>query len=123
MVFDIASKEIIGAAIEVHRALGPGLLESAYEECLAYELTQRGLFVERQKPVPVIYKEVHLKCGFRIDLLVNNSVIIELKATEGIFPVAEAQLLTYMRFTNIDIGLIINFNVTVLKYGIRRFVF
>lgn len=122
MVFDLVTRDIIGCAIEVHRTLGPGLLESAYEECLVYELTMQGLTVERQKPIPVIYKQIRLNCGFRMDLLVNNRVIVELKSVDGIAPIHEAQLLTYMRFTNINIGLLINFNVTVLKYGIRRFV-
>jgi GxxExxY protein len=122
MEFDLVSKEIIGSAIEVHRSLGPGLLESAYEECMVYELIQRGLSIERQKPVPVFYKEIKLSCGYRLDLLVGGSVIAELKSIDGLAPVHAAQILTYMRFSNIKIGLLINFNVTVLKNGLRRFV-
>lgn len=98
MQFEQITKEIIGAAIEVHKALGPGLLESAYEECLAYELIQKGLKVERQKPVPVIYKEIKLDYGYRIDLLVEDSVIVELKSIEAFAPIHEAQILTYMKF-------------------------
>lgn len=122
MDFDCCSHKIIGSAIEVHRLLGPGLLESAYEECLMYELQAKGLLVERQKPVPVIYKEKKLDCGYRIDLLVERSVIVELKSVDRLIPVHEAQLLTYMRFSGIPTGLLINFNVTVLKNGLRRFV-
>ena len=114
--------EIIGAAIEVHKHLGPGMLESAYEECLSYELRSRGLSVERQKPVPVVYKEVKLECGYRIDLLVNDTVVVELKSVDADARVHEAQILTYMRFANKGIGLLINFNVTVLKNGIKRYV-
>lgn len=122
MQFEQITKEIIGAAIEVHKALGPGLLESAYEECLAYELIQKGLKVERQKPVPVIYKEIKLDYGYRIDLLVEDSVIIELKSTEAFAPIHEAQILTYMKFAEKKVGLLINFNVTVLKNGLKRYV-
>jgi len=114
--------KIIGCAIEVHRLLGPGLLESAYEECLAYELSSIGLKAERQKPVPVIYKEIHLECGYRIDILVEDQVIIELKTVENFCPVHEAQILTYMKFAQKRIGLLLNFNVTVLKDGIRRYI-
>jgi GxxExxY protein len=114
--------KIIGAAIEVHKQLGPGMLESAYEECLCYELSLCGLKVERQKPIPVVYKEIKLDCGYRTDLLVENEVIVELKAQDAILPVHEAQILTYLRFANKKIGLLINFNVTVLKNGIRRFI-
>ena len=122
MKFEQITKEIIGAAIEVHKALGPGLLESAYEECLAYELIQKGLKVERQKPVPVIYKEIKLDYGYRIDLLVEDSVIIELKSIEAFAPIHEAQILTYMKFAEKKVGLLINFNVTVLKNGLKRYV-
>jgi GxxExxY protein len=115
------TKAIIGCAIEVHRNLGPGLLESAYEECLIFELLKKGLEIEKQKPVPVVYKDIKLDYGYRIDVLVENSVIIELKAIDAINPVHEAQILTYMRFANIPIGLLINFNVTVLKDGLRRY--
>ena len=116
------TSEIIGAAIEVHKQLGPGMLESAYEECLCYELTLRGLKFEKQKPIPVIYKEIKLECGYRADLIVENEVVVELKAQDIILPVHEAQILTYLRFANKRIGLLINFNVTVLKNGIRRFI-
>jgi GxxExxY protein len=115
------TEHIIGCAIEVHRTLGPGLLESAYEECLFFELQKSGLKVEKQKPVPVIYKEIKLDCGYRIDLLVENSVIIELKTVEAFNPVHEAQILTYMKFANKNTGLLINFNVTLLKNGIKRY--
>lgn len=122
MEFDQLSHQIIGSAIEVHRVLGPGMLESAYEECLVYEISCAGLRVERQKPVPVMYKEIRLDFGYRIDMLVENRVILELKAVEYLIPVHEAQILTYMRFAKIKTGLLINFNVTVLKNGLRRFV-
>ena len=115
--------EIIGAAIEVHRLLGPGLLESAYEECLCHELTLRKLGVQRQVPVPVVYKEVKLECGYRLDLVVERKVILELKSIESFSPVHEAIMLTYLRLSGYRIGLLINFNVTILKDGIRRFVF
>jgi GxxExxY protein len=113
--------KIIGCAIDVHKSLGPGLLESAYEECLAYELQQAELSVERQVPVPVVYRDIKLNCGYRIDILAENSVVIELKSVDAISPVHEAQILTYMRFANKPIGLLINFNVTVLKNGIKRY--
>jgi GxxExxY protein len=114
---------IIGAAIEVHRCLGPGLLESCYEECLARELQLRSLAFERQKAVPVVYKDVKLECGYRIDLLVDGRIVVELKAIEAIAPVHEAIVLTYLRLSGCKIGLLINFNVAVLKDGIRRFKF
>jgi len=113
---------IIGCAIEVHRHLGPGLLESAYEECLCYELQKAGLRFERQKPVPVVYKEIKLECGYRIDILVESCVVVELKTSEAFNPVHEAQILTYMKFAYKTIGLLINFNVTVLKNGIKRYI-
>lgn len=122
MEFDLVSKEIIGCAIEVHRRLGPGLLESAYEECLVYELLSRGLQLEHQKPVPIIYKEIKLDCGYRLDLLVEKCVIVELKSIDSFSPVHEAQILTYIKFSNMKTGLLINFNVTVLKNGLKRFV-
>jgi GxxExxY protein len=112
---------IIGCAIQVHKYLGPGLLESAYEECLIYELQLAGLGTERQKPVPVCYKEIKLECGYRIDILVENCVVIELKAIDSINPVHEAQILTYMKFSQKSIGLLINFNVLLLKQGVRRY--
>ena len=115
------TQKIIGCAIEVHRHLGPGLLESAYEECLAFELIKTGLNIKRQQPTPVIYKEIKLDCGYRIDILVENSVVVELKVVDTIIPVHEAQILTYMKFANKSIGLLINYNVTVLKNGIKRY--
>lgn len=114
--------EVIGAAIEVHRMLGPGLLESAYEECLCRELVLRGVPFDRQKELPVVYKDVKLECGYRMDLLVGGLVVVELKAVEAIAPVHEAIVLTYMRLSGKNLGLLINFNVPVLKEGIRRFV-
>jgi GxxExxY protein len=112
--------DIIGAAIEVHRALGPGLLESAYEACLAYELVQQGLKVEQQKPIPVVYKEIRLDCGYRLDLLVENEVIVEVKSVDELAPIHSAQLLSYLRLSGCKVGLLINFNVEILKHGIRR---
>jgi GxxExxY protein len=112
--------EIIGAAIEVHRHLGPGLLESAYEACLAIELESRGLQVERQKELPVRYKGRQIDAGYRIDLLVNGQVILELKSVRAIEPIHEAQLLTYLRLAEKRYGLLLNFNVPVMKQGIRR---
>jgi GxxExxY protein len=114
------TERVIGAAIEVHRALGPGLLESAYEECLAHELTLRAVTFERQRALPVQYKGVALDCGYRLDLLVENAVVVEIKAVSEIEPVHEAQLLTYLRLGGWQVGLLINFNVPVLKNGIRR---
>lgn len=116
------TEAIIQAAIEVHRTLGPGLLESAYEACLAFELAQRGLKVERQKPLPVVYKDVRLDCGYRLDLLVEDKVIVEIKAVDQLLPVHEAQLLSYLRLSGCRVGLLINFNVKVLRSGIRRLV-
>ncbi len=116
------TEDIIGAAMEVHRALGPGLLESAYEACLVYELVSRGRRVEQQKPMPVIYKDVHLDVGYRLDLMVDGKVIVELKAVEQLLPIHEAQLLSYLKLSGCRVGLLINFNVPVLKQGIRRFV-
>lgn len=120
---DDLTGKIIGAAIEVHRCLGPGLLESAYESCLEYELKQVQLRVRRQVPLPVIYKGPTLEQGFRIDLFVQDSVIVELKAVECLLPVHEAQLLSYLRFSGCKVGLLLNFNVLVLKHGgIKRVV-
>ena len=116
------SDAVIGAAIAVHRALGPGLLESTYEACLVYELVERGIAVERQKPLPVTYRGVRIDCGYRIDLLVADSVIVELKAVERLLPVHEAQLLTYLRLSGHHIGLLLNFNVPLMKDGIKRMV-
>jgi GxxExxY protein len=114
------TEQVIGAAIEVHKSLGPGLLESAYEECLCHELTLRKMPFERQKPLPVEYKGTRLDCGYRLDLLVENAVVIEIKAIESIEPIHEAQLLTYLKLGGWKLGLLINFNVSVLKDGIRR---
>ncbi len=111
---------IIGAAIEVHRQLGPGLLESSYEECLARELTLRSITFDRQKPLPVVYKGVKLECGYRLDFLVDGRIVVELKAVEALAPIHDAILLTYLRLSGCKIGLLINFHCTVLKNGIRR---
>jgi GxxExxY protein len=116
------TRQIIGAAIEVHRHLGPGLLESAYETCLAYELRQLGLAVERQKGLPLVYKEISLDQGYRIDLLVEQKAIVEIKVVDQIAPVHEAQVLSYLRFSGCQVGLLLNFNVKLLKNGIRRFI-
>jgi GxxExxY protein len=116
------TKEIIGCAIEVHKQLGPGLLESAYEECLAFELNQHDIYLERQVPVPVFYKEIKLDYGYRIDILVENSVIVELKSVEVLNPIHEAQILTYLKFADKHVGLLMNFNVLKLKDGLRRFI-
>ena len=113
---------IIGAAIEVHRSLGPGLLESAYEKCLSRELSLRKIPFERQKPLPLVYKDVKLECGYRIDLLVDGRVVVELKAVDALAPVHDAIVLTYLRLSGCKIGLLINFNAAVLKDGIRRLV-
>jgi GxxExxY protein len=111
---------IIGAAIEVHRVLGPGLLESAYEECLTQELQARGISFEKQKALPLIYKDAKLECGYRVDLLVDGRIVVELKAVEALAPIHDAILLTYLRLSGCKIGLLINFHVAALKDGIRR---
>jgi len=116
------TETISGAAIEVHRELGPGLLESTYEACLAYELVERGLKVERQKILPVKYRGVELDCGYRIDLLVEDMIIVELKDVEKLEAIHEAQLLSYLKLSGAIIGLLLNFNVTELRRGIRRLV-
>ncbi len=121
MVINEITQKIIGCAIEVHKELGPGLLESAYEHCLHYELINAGLNAERQVPVPVIYKDVKLDYGYRIDILVENLVVVELKTVDFFSPVHEAIILTYMKFASKSIGLLINFNVTLLKHGIKRY--
>jgi GxxExxY protein len=113
---------VIGAAIEVHRALGPGLLESAYEECLCRELSLRKIPFERQRSLPVKYKGVSLDCGYRLDLLIADQVVVEVKAVEKLLPIQEAQILTYLRLGGWKAGLLLNFNVPVLKQGIRRLV-
>ena len=117
------TKVIIGCAIEVHKHLGPGMLESAYANCLAFELNKAGLEIQQQVAVPVVYKDVKLECGYRIDILVENKVVLELKTVEGFNAVHEAQILTYMKFAKKNIGLLINFNVTLLKNGIKRYRF
>ena len=119
---DQITESIIGAAIEVHRALGPGLLESAYEVCLAFELAERSLKMEQQKPLPVIYREVKLDCGYRLDILVENAVVVEIKVVDRLAPIHKAQLLSYLRLSGCKVGLLINFNVKVLKDGIVRVV-
>jgi len=119
---DSLSEKVIGLAIEVHRGLGPGLLESAYEECLCYELTQHGIDHERQVPLPVIYKSVRLDCGYRMDLVVERSLVVELKTVERLLPVHEAQLLTYLKLGRLKTGLLLNFNAAVLRDGIKRMV-
>ena len=113
--------KIIGFAIEIHRELGPGLLESAYQECLFYELTQAGLYVEKEKPMPVVYKQVKLDHGYRLDLLVENQIVIELKTVETLTNVHTAQILTYLKLGNYKLGLLMNFQVALLKQGIKRY--
>jgi len=114
------SYQIIQCAIEVHRSLGPGLLESAYQECLCYELRQSGLYVEREKAMPIVYKEVRLDHGYRMDLVVENRIVIEIKTVEQLIDVYFAQLLTYLKLGQFRLGLLINFRVTLLKEGVRR---
>jgi len=122
MKFDDLSNKIIGCAIEVHRELGPGLLESTYEQCLAYELSQAQIPFKLQVELPVEYKEIRLDCGYRIDLLVNDRLIVELKSVDQMLAIHEAQILTYMKLACVRVGLLINFNVDVLRKGVRRFV-
>ena len=119
---DSITRRIIGAAIEVHRRLGPGLLESAYEACMAHELRQIGFKVEQQKPLPVTYKDVKLDCGYRLDLVVEDPVIVDIKALERLAPIHDAQSLSYLRISNKRVGLIINFHVRLLKSGLKRIV-
>lgn len=114
------TEAIIGAAIEVHRYLGPGLLESAYQVCLAREMDLRGMSFEPEKPLPLEYKGVNLECGYRLDFLVEQSVVVELKTVDALLPVHQAQLLTYLKLTGCKIGLLINFNVPALKQGLKR---
>ena len=116
------SEKIIGCAIKVHQALGPGLLESAYEECLYFELVQEGLYAEKQKPLPLVYQDVKLECGYRVDLLIEKKVIVEVKSVEALNDVHLAQVLTYLKLSNCKLGLLINFNVLLVKDGIRRIV-
>jgi len=122
MEFDELSRRVIGCAIEVHRTLGPGSLESTYRQCLAYELSHAGLSFQMELPLPVRYKETLLDCGYRIDLLVNGDLIVETKSVEALVPIHQAQILTYMRLAKVPVGLLINFNVTKLQDGIKRFV-
>ena len=122
MKFDTLFNQVIGCAIEVHRELGPGLLESIYEECLAHELEQKDIKCVTQKHLPVQYKGLLLECGYRIDLLIENRLIVELKCVESLQPIHEAQILTYMKMAKISTGLLINFNVKYLRHGIKRFV-
>ena len=113
---------VIGASIDVHRTLGPGLLESAYEACLAYELVDRGLKVEQQKSLPVVYRDVKLEAGYRLDLLVEGLVVVEIKAVEAVAPIHKTQLLSYLRLSGCSVGLLVNFNVKMLKDGVSRIV-
>lgn len=119
---DQITEQIIGAAIRVHAALGPGLLESAYEACLEFELAEAGLHVDRQLPLPIVYREVRLDCGYRLDLMVEQEVVVEVKSVRDIAPIHEAQLLSYLRLSGCKVGLLLNFDVLRLKHGIRRFV-
>lgn len=122
MTINELTQAIIGAAIRVHKALGPGLLESAYRVCLAYELEKLGLQVVQEKPIPVVYDGVKLECGFPADLLVAGQVIVECKAKEQVHPIDKAQLLSHLRLTNLQVGLLINFHEIVLKDGLQRIV-
>jgi len=123
MEFDELSRKVIGLSIEVHRELGPGLLENTYKQCLAYELSQAGINFKIEVELPVKYKNILISCGYRIDLLIEDTLIIELKSVDKILPIHEAQLLTYMKLSGIKTGLLINFNELLLKDGIKRFVF
>ena len=120
LILEDLTQEVIGAAIEVHKQLGPGLLESAYEECLCHEFHLRGISFTRQVPLPVEYKGIKLDCGYRIDVMVEDSVVLELKSIEAMLPIHDAQLLTYLRLAQERVGLLINFNVSVLAKGIVR---
>lgn len=119
---DALSSAVIGAAIEVHRAIGPGLLESAYEECLCHELHLRGIPFQRQVPQPVAYKGVKLDCGYRMDLVVDGKLIVEIKAVDALHPLHQAQILTYLKLSGLRIGLLLNFNSAVLKDGLKRII-
>ncbi len=123
MIHQELTEKIIGCAIRVHSNLGPGLLESSYEECLAYELSKHGLIIERQKALPLIYEEVKLEIGYRLDILIENKVIVEVKSVEVLNEVHLAQILTYMKLSGCRVGLLINFNVKYLKDGMRRVVY
>jgi GxxExxY protein len=120
--FDRLSNQIIGCAIEVHKNLGPGLLESTYEQCLAYELKRSNIPFKLQHNLPVEYKEVKLDCGYRIDMLIDDMIIVELKSVDNLLPIHQAQLLTYMKLSGVGIGLLMNFNVQFMKNGIKRMV-
>jgi GxxExxY protein len=117
---DRLTEKVIGLAIEVHRQLGPGLLESAYEECVCLELQEAGLAFRRQVPLPITYKSIRLDCGYRLDLLIEDQLILELKSVESLLPIHEAQVLTYLKLSGLRTGLLLNFNSAVLKTGIRR---
>lgn len=116
------TETIIGVAINIHRTLGPGLLESAYEACMVYDLSQAGLKIEQQKSLPVVYRGVQLECGYRLDLMIENEVIVEIKSIEKLLPIHKAQLMSYLKLSGCKIGLLINFNVELLKEGIQRVV-
>ncbi len=116
------SERAIGLAMEVHRHLGPGLLESAYEECLCFEFAQAGIAYARQVPLPVVYKSVRLDCGYRMDLVIERQLVVEIKSLEALLPIHEAQMLTYLRLSGCRVGLLMNFNAVLLKDGLRRFV-
>ena len=122
MEFDELSNKVIGCSIEVHKQLGPGLLESSYERCLSYELLCAGIHHETQKELPIDYKGTKLDCGYRVDLFIDDKLIVELKAVEKLLPIHEAQILTYMKLASVETGLLLNFNVVRFKDGIKRFV-
>lgn len=122
MIEDEISRKIIGMSIQVHKTLGPGLLESAYRECLYFDLIQSGLYVEKEKPMPILYKDVKLDHGYRMDLLVENKVVVEIKTVECFTDVHTAQVLTYLRLGNYKLGLLINFHIGLLKNGIKRII-
>lgn len=122
MKFDKLSNQVIGCALEVHKHLGPGLLESTYEQCLAHELTNAGIPFKLQYPLPVNCKGIRLDCGYRVDLFIDRTIIVELKSVDKVLPVHQAQLLTYMKMSGISIGLLLNFNVKYMKHGIKRMV-
>ena len=117
---NILSQKVIGLAIKVHKALGPGLLENAYKECLYYKINKAGLKVEKEKTMPLIYEDIELDCGYRIDLLIENKLVVEIKSVESLTDIHLAQILTYLRIGNYKLGLLINFNVSVLRNGIKR---
>jgi len=116
------TEAIISVAVDVHRALGPGLLESAYEACMVYDLAKAGLKVEQQKPLPIVYRGIKLECAYRLDLMIDNEVIVEIKSVKKLLPIHQAQLLSYLKLSECKVGLLINFNVKMLKNGIKRVV-